>query len=58
MWLVNLAIGSKIDSINELKQNMKIVVDREMKKRKEKMNTDKMKNEDGKMISKESIKLC
>eukprot|EP01084_Bolivina_argentea_P161645 281388_1 len=47
MWLVNLAIGSKVDSINDLKINMKIVVDREMKKRlklrkeKEKKNGNK-----------------
>jgi len=35
LWVVNLAIGSKADSIDELKKNMKIVVGREMKKRKE-----------------------
>lgn len=43
-WVVNLAIGSKCDSVNELKKNMKIVVDREMKKR-EKLNKDKKKND-------------
>merc|ERR1719493_514845 len=35
VWLVNLAIASKTDSVSELKKNMKIVVQREQKKRKE-----------------------
>jgi len=33
VWVVNLAIASKTNSVSELKENMKIVVDREQKKR-------------------------
>eukprot|EP00483_Globobulimina_turgida_P005279 UN05289 len=50
IWLVNLAMGSKADSITDLKKNMKIVVDREMKKRlqqnKSEKDDDSKENED------------
>eukprot|EP01083_Nonionella_stella_P060160 157252_1 len=49
IWLVNLAIGSKADSVNDLKINMKIVVQREMKKRskRHKCDDDDSKTNDG-----------
>ena len=47
LWIVNLAIASKTNSVSELKKNMAVVVEREQKKRKALKQKGKQQPNDG-----------
>merc|ERR1712087_1083110 len=55
VWVVNISINSKTDSVSELKKNMAIVVDREQKKRQQLLLQREKEDQKKKQQAKESV---